>query len=210
MKLFTYTKAPNPQRLQLFLDYKGIALETQEVDLRKLEQFADDFRAFNPRCIVPALQLDDGTALCDVIAIATYLEALHPERPLLGTEPLQKARILSWDQYLMEAGFMAVQDVLRNGNPAFKDRALSGQQPLAQIPALAERGRQRLPALWQALERQLTQTPYLAGDALTMADIDGYALIGFAGWVKATPGEEYPALQRWYRRLHDELPVGGR
>lgn len=206
MKLFTYSKAPNPQRLQLFLAWKGIALDTQEVDLRRLEQFADDFRAFNPRCIVPALQLDDGSALCDVIAIATYLEALHPARPLLGTEPLQRARILSWDQYLMEVGFSAVQDILRNASSAFKDRALSGQQPLAQIPELAERGRQRLPACWETLERQLQQTPYLVGEALTMADIDGFALIGFAGWVKATPGAEYPALQRWHQRLQAELP----
>ena len=28
MKLYTYDPAPNPRRLQLFLDYKGIALDT--------------------------------------------------------------------------------------------------------------------------------------------------------------------------------------
>ena len=33
MKLYTYEPAPNPQRLANFLKYKGIEIETQQIDM---------------------------------------------------------------------------------------------------------------------------------------------------------------------------------
>ena len=38
MKLYTYDPAPNPRRLQLFMNYKGIDIETTPVDLASGEQ----------------------------------------------------------------------------------------------------------------------------------------------------------------------------
>src|SRR5690606_1248917 len=119
MLLYTYDPAPNPRRVRLFLDYKGIGLPTRQVDLRKLEQLEPAFRAINPRCIVPALQLDDGSVLCDGLAICLYLESLYPERPLFGADALERARIVSWDQYLYSDAFQPIADVLRNQHRAF-------------------------------------------------------------------------------------------
>jgi glutathione S-transferase len=113
MKLYTFDPAPNPRRVKLFLTYKGIDLPTVQIDLRQGAQFSKEFRAINPRCIVPALQLDDGSVLCDAIAICWYLEKLYPQKPLMGTEPLQQAQILSWDQRIYSDGFYAVADVHR-------------------------------------------------------------------------------------------------
>ncbi len=91
MKLYTYDPAPNPQRLALFMKYKGIEIETQQIDMMAGEQLGDEYRAIVPERTVPALVLDDGTVLTEVIGICTYLEALYPEKPLLGTTPLEKA-----------------------------------------------------------------------------------------------------------------------
>ena len=33
MKLYTYDPAPNPRRLGLFMQYKGISLDTRQIDL---------------------------------------------------------------------------------------------------------------------------------------------------------------------------------
>ena len=33
MKLYTYDPAPNPRRLALFMQYKGIQIETVQVDM---------------------------------------------------------------------------------------------------------------------------------------------------------------------------------
>ena len=60
MKLYTYDPAPNPRRLALFMAWKGIDVETQQVDLMTGEQLGDDYRAINPECTVPTLVLDDG------------------------------------------------------------------------------------------------------------------------------------------------------
>ena len=49
MKLYTYDAAPNAGRLKLFLDYKGIELDTvQQVDLGTQEQLGDAYLAINP------------------------------------------------------------------------------------------------------------------------------------------------------------------
>lgn len=201
MLLHTYDPAPNPRRLRLFLDYKGIALDTRQVNLRKLEQFEPAYQAINPRCIVPALQLDDGSVLCDALAIALYLESLHPERPLFGADALERARIVSWDQYLYSDAFQPIAETLRNEHPAFAGRAVTGSEPAEQIPALAERGRRRLPAFWRELDQALAGREFLVGDQPSFADIDALVMIEFAGWIKEVVPEDCAQLRRWRARV---------
>ncbi len=91
MKLYDFNAAPNPRRVRIFAAEKGVALEIVPVDLRDGGQFKDSFRAVNPRCTVPVLQLDDGTRITESVAICRYLEETHPEPPLMGTGALEKA-----------------------------------------------------------------------------------------------------------------------
>ena len=72
MKFYDCATAPSPRRVRIFLAEKGISLPTVQVDLRNGEQFTDAFRAINPDCTVPALQLDDGTVIADAVAICGY------------------------------------------------------------------------------------------------------------------------------------------
>ncbi len=82
MKLYTYPGAPSPLRVELMLRYKGVQLDTQVIDLRAGEQFGDDFRRINPRCTVPALELDDGSSLSEVISICWSWRSSPPVRPM--------------------------------------------------------------------------------------------------------------------------------
>jgi glutathione S-transferase len=177
------------------------------VNLREGEQFTAGYRAINPRCTVPALQLDDGTVLCDAIAICWYLERLHPQRPLLGTDPLSQAQVLSWDTFVFSDGFSAVAEALRNRSAAFKDRAVTGMGRVAQIPELEARGRQRVQLFWEYLDHYLDGRDYLVGDAVTMADIDAFVVIDFAGWIKERVPESRTRLIAWSRRLGAALSV---
>ena len=61
MKFYTFEIAPNPRRVKLFMDYKGIDIDTVTIDLREKEQLKKDFLAINPAGTVPALVLDDDT-----------------------------------------------------------------------------------------------------------------------------------------------------
>lgn len=205
MKLYTYDPAPNPQRLGLFLKYKGIDLETVQIDMMTGEQRGDDYRAIVPDQTVPALVLDDGTVLTEVIGQCVYLESLYPQKPLLGTTDLERALVISWDHKLFMSAFMAVAEILRNGNPNFASRALPGPLDLEQIPALAERGRTRLAHAWETLDKVLAGRTWLAGDSFSLADIDMAVVAGFSGWVKARPPESLADLHAYLARVQAEL-----
>lgn len=205
MKLYTYDPAPNPRRLTLFMQYKGIELDTQQIDLMTKEQHGDSYGTINPSRTVPALVLDDGEILTEVTAICTYLEALHPEKPLLGSSALERARIANWTHKLFNTVFMPIAEILRNANPAFKDRALPGPLPIPQIAELAQRGELRLKAIWPSLDKHLANTPWVAGDIFSQADIDLLTGCEFSGWVKQTPPESLKHLHDWQARCKEAL-----
>ncbi len=205
MKLYTFDSAPNPQRLGLFMQYKGIELDTQQVDMMTGEQLSDAYRAVNPACTLPALVLEDGTVMTEVVGICHYLESLHPERPLMGTTALEKAQVISWDHKLFLTAFMAIAEILRNSSKGMVDRALPGPLNLPQIPALAERGAVRLDHAWESLDAEVPSEGWLAGEHFSLADIDVHVIAGFSGWVKCTPGEDLANLQAYLARVQAEL-----
>ena len=205
MKLYTYDPAPNPRRLALFMKYKGIAIDSQQIDLGTAEQLGEAYRQINPECSVPALQLDDGTVLTEVIGICVYLEALHPAKPLLGTTPLEHAQVISWDHRLFAAMTMAVAGMLRNRSRAFENRALPGPLDVPQIPELVERGKLQLGHTLPRLDGELATRPWLAGDNFTFADIDLLVAVDFMAWVKQSVPEDCTHLKAWYERARAEL-----
>lgn len=206
MKLYTYDPAPSPQRLSNFMKYKGIEIETQQIDMLNGEHLGDEYRAIVAERTVPALVLDDGTVLAEVIGICTYLEALYPEKPLFGETPLEKALVTSWDSKVLTMLFMAVAEALRNSSPGFKGRALPGELDIEQIPALAERGKKRLMWGWEHFDKSLADgRKWLAGDNFSFADIDLSVCAGFSSWVKCSPPEELSHLQAYLARAKAEL-----
>ena len=96
MKLYDCVTAPSPRRVRVFLAEKGITIPTVQVDLRNGEQFGPAFRAINPECMVPVLELDNGTKITDILAICRYFEELHPDPPLMGRNAEERAVIASW------------------------------------------------------------------------------------------------------------------
>ena len=141
MKFYDCAVAPSPRRVRIFLAEKGLTVPTVQIDLRNGEQFSPAFRAVNPECTVPVLELDDGTTLSDSIAICLYLEECHPQPPLMGIGAYDKALVAEWQRRAERDGMSAMAEAFRNATPAFKQRALPGASEYAQIPALAERGR---------------------------------------------------------------------
>ena len=143
MKLYDFPLSPSPRRARMFAAEKGIELELETVNIREREQFAEKFRSISPNCTVPVLELEDGTAICDSLAIWRYLEEIKPDPPLMGTTPLEKAMVELWLRRVELEGYQAVVEILRNGAERFKDRAVPSAEAFAQIPELAERGKRR-------------------------------------------------------------------
>jgi glutathione S-transferase len=195
--LYDCGTAPSPRRARILLAEKGVAHETVIVDLRKHEQLGEDYRAINPQCTVPAMRLEDGLVLTDNAAIIAYVEARFPEPPLLGTTPLEKAEIASWNWRIEFEGLMAIAEALRNSAPAMKERALTGPIDYVQIPELAQRGRVRLAHFFDALNVHLTDRETVATDRFSIADITAVVAVDFARAVRVKPGEEHAHLLRW-------------
>jgi len=201
--LYDCTTAPSPRRTRMFLAEKNIDHKNIQVDLKNGEQMGEAFRKINPGATVPALITEDGAVLTENAGIAVYLEALHPDPPLLGTTPMQKADIATWNWRCEMGGLMSVAEALRNSSPNMKDRALPGPRNVAQIPELAERGKMKLGWFFKTLNRQLSVNEYIAGDSYSVADITATITVDFAEWVKVYPEEDQTHLLAWHARMKE-------
>ena len=198
MKLYDYPGAPSPRKVRFFVAEKGLTIPTVEIDLRAKAQHGPEFLAKNPAGTVPVLELDDGTCLTETLAICRYLEGIHPEPNLMGADPKEEALVLMWHDIVTLEGYLGLQEALRNGHPAFKARALGGPKSYEQIPALAERGRERAEAFFDRLDAHLGAHRHIATDRFTYADIVGYVTLEFAPRaLRKDPTDGRAALKRW-------------
>ena len=114
----------------------------------------------NPLASLPTLELDDGTAITDSVAIIEWLEETKPTPPLLPKDPLERARVRQLVQ-LITAGTHPMQ------NSAVKN-AISDdpEKQKAWCRTWIERG-------LAAYEAHLAAHPskFSHGDTLTMADL---------------------------------------
>ena len=95
MKLYD-SVGPNPRVVRMFMAEKGIEMPKQTVDLRKGENREAEHLKRNPHGQMPALELDDGSYLSEIIPICEYLEEKHPTPAMIGTTAEERAECRMW------------------------------------------------------------------------------------------------------------------
>lgn len=198
MKIFDWHIAPNPRRLHIYLAEKGLKVDLVEVGQEDFT-LAPWFKQKYPHAMVPMLELDDGTHIGEVMAIARYFEETNPDPPLMGTDARDRAIVAMWEKRANEEGMLPASELFRNTHPAFSERGLPGAaDPIPAIPELRDRARARLDRFFAKFDRQLADNAFVAGNRYTVADATTLAAVDFAGWseVKIPPGCRH--LQRWY------------
>lgn len=200
MRFHDCSTAPSPRRARIFIAEKGLDIPTVEVNLREGEHLRPTFRALNPRCTVPVLELDDGTCLWETLAICDYLESIHPEPRLMGRTPLERAQVLQWHTLIDQDGFSAVGEYFRNHFPGFRGRALTGTETVDQIPALVERGQMRAAAFFRMLDVHLKSAAHVCGEPFSLADISAVVALDFAARLKLVP-DGLVHLAAWRERM---------
>lgn len=190
MKLYTFPPAPNPRRLHTYLGEKRIEIPVELVNLSKGEHRRPEMLAKNPMGALPFLELDDGTILTESLAIMEYLEELHPEPPMIGRTPLERALTRRLDR-ICELGVMSrVARIVHNT-----------KSPLPGVsanPEVAERVQKELPNVLRILDEEMGERAFLAGDVPTIADCTLFGTWEFGRLFGVDFDSERKNLHRWH------------
>ncbi|MGM0584013.1 MAG: glutathione S-transferase [Pseudomonadota bacterium] len=192
--LVTCSTAPNPRRVSAFLAEKGVEVPRKEIDLATREHYSPEHLAKFGTHHLPGLELDDGTCLTETVAISRYVEALHPEPNLMGRDPLDAAIIEMWQRRAEFLVMLPVAAVFRHSHPSMATLE-------DQVQEWAESNRPRVMAGMELLDRRLRESPYIAGDRFTIADITAWISLDFMRVTKIRPPEDHEGLLRWQAEL---------
>jgi len=194
MKLYR-SIGPNPRVVTLFMAEKGMEIPSVDVDLRSGENRRPPYTTMNPAGQTPALELDNGQILTEILAICEYLEERQPSPPLVGSTPEERAMTRMWMGRInlrvcepMANGFRFAE-----GLPMFKDRMRCLPDAAPGLKQIARDG-----LGW--VEQHMGE-PYVAGDRFTLADILLFAFLEFGGMVGQPLDPDLKRLTAWFERV---------
>jgi glutathione S-transferase len=190
LKLWGRFSSINVQKVAWTLDELGLAHE--HVDAGGAFGIVDTpaYRALNPNGLVPVLE-DSGFVLWESNAIVRYLATKHAGGSLWPSDLRGRADADRWMEWQSATA-----------NPVMRD-AFAGliRTPPDQRDAGAiARSAARFEAMAAILDTVLAETPYLAGEAFTVADIPAGLMIH--RWLGLPLDRiERPNVLAWYGRL---------
>ena len=163
-----------------------------ETDILAGQSRTDEFLADNPAGQVPLAILEDGRPLAQSNAIIFHLAE---GSALIPTDAYDRAKMLEWlfwEQYSHEP-YIAVA--------RFQMKYLG--KPVTELePRLVERGGAAL----QRMEQGLAGSPFLVGDAVSLADVAlvAYTRLAHEGGFCL---DLYPAVKAWVARVEQALKI---
>jgi glutathione S-transferase len=203
MKLYSApSPAPNPRRVLIALAEKGVSIPVLDLSLIKGEHKLPDFVAKNSRAQIPVLELDDGTCISESIAICRYLDEIHPNPPLFGTDALSRATVDMWVRRI-ELNVMAPVGLFWAHAHPYTARVVR------QFPDFGQSNRARWETAATWLNGELAKTEFVGSDVFTIADIATLTTIDFAIWIGLAIPEECAALKDWHVRVSNRSSVVG-
>ncbi len=191
MILYDLPAGMHPRRVRIFLAEKGVSIPTKVVDAVNGENKTDDFLRMNPMGRLPVLQLDDGTAIAESLAICRYIETLYPQPPLWGEGPLDAARVDMWTRRMEQQVSNTMADIFVHTSEYYRTR-------LTQVPAYGDWSRVKVMSTLAWLDGELASRPFIAGNTYSMADIVAQCafVLGKAVGVRIPP--DHVNLARWF------------
>ncbi|MBL4830352.1 MAG: glutathione S-transferase [Aliivibrio sp.] len=195
MKIHEFAPAPNARRVTIFLAEKDIKIERVHVNTRDGENLTDDFKALSVNGRIPVLELDDGTSICESVAICRYFDELYPsEHSMFGNTPYDKAHIEMWNRVVELQGYLPALQAFRNITGIYKDRERC-------IESWGEESKLRVIEFLPTLDKQLDLNPYIAGEHFSIADITAFVLCSFMSRIDVEVTASHPHLFEWYERM---------
>ena len=187
---------PNPRLVRLFIAEKGIEIDDRvQVDIMAGENRQEDYRAKNPGEQLPALELDDGRVLAETVAICEYLEEIHPDPPLIGSTPEDRAISRMWTRRVELRIVNPMTDAFRfsEGLPLFQTRMHVIPQAADDLKQIAQEG--------LAWLEGLIEGDYILGDAPGLPDLVLYSFLEFGKSVGQPVDPAHKKINAWFDRM---------
>ncbi len=187
---------PNPRAMRMFLAEKGITIPKTDVDLMKGENRQPPYTDRNPGGQLPALELDNGKCIGETVAIWEYLEEKHPNPPLIGSTPEERAEARQWQRRIE----LRITENLYNGfrfsegADLFRPRMRILPEAAAGLKAVVQDNLKWLDALLEGRQ-------FIAGNRLTMADIILYCALDFGAGVGQKIDPSLKNVTAWFQRM---------
>ncbi|NOU07021.1 MAG: glutathione S-transferase [Hyphomicrobiaceae bacterium] len=181
--LYTWS-TPNGRKVSIMLEECGLPYAAHAVDINKDEQFKPDFLKISPNNRIPAIvDSDTGIAIFESGAILMYLA--EKTGKFWSKEPKAHWHTMQWLMWQMGgAGPML-------GQVHHFVKFNAGKAPYAEERFLKEAKR-----LYGVLDKQLAQTPFVAGE-YSIADMAIWPWISRYEW-QGIDLAQYPNVKRWY------------
>lgn len=194
MILHDLTPGMHPRRVRIFMAEKGISIERREVDAAGGANVMPDFLKLNPLGKLPVLELDDGSTITESLAICRYLEALHPQPPLMGPTPQASAHIEMWTLRMDHELSQLIALAFLHSSDFYRGR-------VEQVAEVAGWARNRALQTMAWLDGELAERSHIAGDDYTLADIVAQCacVLGKAVGLRIPP--ELTHLSRWFAQV---------
>ena len=176
--------APSPWVAWITAREKGVALERRQLDLFSRENRREPFTStVSPLGELPAIVLEDGTAITEVVAVCEYLDEIGTGPSLIGANPIERAQTRMWlrriDQKIAEPmgeGFSAEEGrAFFEGDRADPALTCKTVLPLEAAAVLKAKAREKM--IW--LDSLFTGETWICGDRYSLADIFLYCFLQF-------------------------------
>ena len=192
MRIYGDSISGNCLKVRWVAEYLGRSFDWIETDILKGESRTPEFLALNPAGQVPLVILDDGRPLAQSNAIILHLAE---RSDLIPTDAYDRARMLEWmfwEQYSHEPYVAVARFQVRYAG-----------KPVSELePRLVERGKGAL----RRLEDGLAVSPFLVGEAVSLADVAlvAYTRVAHEGGFDLA---DYPAVAAWVKRVEAALKI---
>ncbi len=186
--LYTWT-TPNGRKVSIMLEELEMPYKAIPINITNDDQFAPDFLKISPNNKIPAIvDQDNGTTMMESGAIMLYLSKKAGGK-LVPSDEAGYWRMMEW--LMVQMG--GVGPMLGQAHHFLKFNP--GKAPYAE-----ERYGNEAKRLYGVLDKQLGESPYLAGDELSVADIATWPWISRFEWQQIDL-KSFANLARWYSEL---------
>lgn len=195
MKIYGSKNGSNPKKVRIFLAEKKLEIPTVNLDFFKNEQRSPEYLKINSLGTAPTLVLDDGTVITESVAICRYLNELHPDPALFGTDALSRAKVEMWSRRVELELSLPCAAVVQHTVDFFADK-------ITQVPAYADAQRVRAAQRFRWLNEGMADgRDFIAGDTYSMADIIAITAVSLAKMMKIEIAEDLVNVHRWHERV---------